>query len=167
MTVRVKDVPGLKGDIRLIPTWAYILAATLIIVIPGVFRAYSGLWSPESDAPFPFVLLVSFLPGTILAFLALMVGYVNRDAGRRGMSRALWTTLVIIIPNAIGFILYFLLRTPIQIACPKCGTVVDPRVNFCPQCRHGFNPTCPQCRSTVRPGDTFCRNCGAQIDQVA
>jgi hypothetical protein len=163
----VKDAPGLKTDISIIPVWAYMLATAVFILTPVAFMMFSGLWRPDSDAPYLFRLLVSFLPGTILAFLALMVGYVNRDAGRRGMSRTLWTILVLLIPNAIGFILYFLLRTPLQVRCPKCGNVVDPRVNFCPRCRYSFHPTCSQCRTAVRPGDTFCANCGAQIEETA
>jgi Double zinc ribbon len=163
----VKEIPGIQNEIRIVPAWAYIVAVAVFFLVPFVFFNFSGVWSPESDAPFLFRVVLTFLPGTILAFLTLMVGYVNRDAGRRGMSRALWTVLVILIPNAIGIILYFLLRAPIQVNCPKCGTVVDPRVNFCPRCRHNFHPMCPQCRSVTRPGDTFCANCGAQIDQVA
>jgi hypothetical protein len=167
MTTKFKDVPGLKGEVRIIPLWAFVVAAAVLVLAPVAFYRFSGLWSPESGAPHLFGVLVTFLPGFMLAFLALMVGYVNRDAGRRGMSRTLWTILVILIPNAIGFILYFVLRTPVQVGCPKCGIVVDRHVNFCPQCRYSFHSTCSQCRSAVRPGDTFCANCGAQIDQVA
>jgi len=157
---------GFKRELNVIPTWAFVVAAVLFICIPVVF--FTFVWRNTVDLPpAPFQVLVSVLPGFILAFLALMIGYVNQDAGRRGMSRTLWTLLVIFIPNAIGFILYFLLRSPIRITCPKCDAVVDPRVNYCPRCRHSFHPTCPQCRSSVKPGDTFCANCGAQIDQVA
>jgi hypothetical protein len=149
-----------------IPKWAVIVAAILFTGIPIIF--YTFVWYPEPNrAPWLFQILVSVLPGTILAFLALMVGYVNKDAGRRGMNRTLWTLIVIFVPNAIGFILYFLMRTPLRAGCPKCSTVVDTRVNFCPKCRYNFHPTCPQCRSSVNPGDTFCANCGVQINQVA
>ncbi|PYS35547.1 MAG: hypothetical protein DMG14_26790 [Acidobacteria bacterium] len=161
----VTDTRIIKSEIMVIPKWARVLAAVVFIAVPICFYAF--VWTKPSDAPVPFRILVSFLPGSILAVLALMVGYVNKDAGRRGMNRTLWTLLVIFIPNAIGFILYFLLRSPIRVECPKCGTVVDPRVNFCPHCRHSFHDTCPQCRSAVRPGDKFCANCGAHVDQVA
>jgi hypothetical protein len=166
MTVR--EMPGpVRKEILAIPVWAFVVAAIVFIAIPFVFFRFSAVWSPDFGAPRLFQIVLTFLPGTILAFLTLMVGYVNKDAGRRGMNRTLWTLIVIIIPNAIGFILYFLLRNPIRVECPKCGTVVDPHVNFCPGCRYSFHPTCPQCRSTVRRGDTFCANCGTQIDQVA
>jgi RNA polymerase subunit RPABC4/transcription elongation factor Spt4 len=99
------------------------------------------------------------VPAFFLSFLTLMMGYVNVDARRRGMNRLLWTLLVIFIPNAIGFILYFLLRSPIRLDCPKCGAIVNPQTNYCPSCRHSFHPTCPECKSSVKPGDTFCANC--------
>src|SRR6185503_6898248 len=104
------------------------LAAVVFICMPVIF--FSFVWRNTFDhPPAPIQVLVSVLPGFIMAFLVLMIGYVNKDAGRRGMSRTLWTLLVIFIPNAIGFILYFLLRSPIRIQCPKCDAVVDPRVN--------------------------------------
>jgi hypothetical protein len=156
---------GLRGEIRIIPGWAFAVAAVVFILVPVLF--FTFVWSDDSGAPRAFGFLVSFLPGTVIAFLTLMIGYVNADAGRRGMSRALWTLLVIIIPNAIGFILYLLLRSPIKIACTQCGSMADPRVNFCPRCGFNFQPTCPHCRATVRPGDVFCTTCGKQLDEVA
>jgi Double zinc ribbon len=159
----VKDTRSIKSEIMVIPGWAYVVAVILFVLVPICFFTLSRVWSPESDAPLAFRILLTFFPGTILAFLALMVGYVNKDAGVRGMNRTLWTLLVIFIPNAIGFILYFLLRNPLRIECPKCGVVVDARVNFCPNCRYSFHPTCPQCRAAVRQGDTFCPTCGCQI----
>src|SRR5262245_47514326 len=102
-------MPGIKQNI---PGWAFVLAACLLVGIPFLF--FWMVWPSESNPPaVPFQILLGFMPGVILAFLALMVGFVNKDAGRRGMSRTLWTLIVILVPNAIGFILYFLLRNPI------------------------------------------------------
>ena len=59
-----------------------------------------------------------------VAFLGayvLLVGYVYGDARRRGMNHVLWTLLAIFIPNAIGIILYFILRDPVPVPCPTCG----------------------------------------------
>src|SRR5215510_6557706 len=128
---------GFKRELSVIPTWAIVLAAIVLICIPVFF--YTVVWQNTLNRPPALMqLAVSVFPGFILAFLVLMIGYVNQDAGRRGMSRTLWTLLVIFIPNAIGIILYFLLRSPIRITCPKCDAVVDPRVNYCPHCRYSF-----------------------------
>jgi hypothetical protein len=153
---------GIKREIAIIPAWAIAGAAVVFILVPALFFGF--VWRGQNEAPRLFTLLViSFFPGTFLAMLVLMVGYVNRDAGRRGMSRTMWTLLVIFVPNAIGFIIYFLLRNPIRTACPKCGTGVELRQNYCPGCGYSFHPSCPQCRSAVRPGDTFCANCGVKL----
>jgi hypothetical protein len=155
-----------RKEMAVIPLWSIIAAAIIFTAIPVFF--YTFVWAGDSgQPPFFMKIFVSFLPGLFLAFLTLMVGYVNVDARRRGMNRVLWTLVVIFVPNAIGFILYFLMRNPIRLDCPKCGTMVDLRTNYCPSCRHSFHPTCPECKSSVKPGDTFCGNCGSQINQVA
>jgi predicted amidophosphoribosyltransferase len=101
----------------------------------------------------------------MLAFLTLLVGYVNRDAKRRGMSAALWTILVIFIPNAIGFILYFLMRQQLRVPCPGCGAALQPSANYCPSCGAHLRPVCPECRRAIEPGDKFCANCGHELRQ--
>jgi RNA polymerase subunit RPABC4/transcription elongation factor Spt4 len=157
---------GIKREIALIPAWAYVVAVCVFLTIPSLF--FGVVWPREETQPAQFVrLLVPILVSIALAFYALMIGYVNRDAGRRGMSRLLWTIIVILVPNALGFILYFLLRNPIRAICPKCGAVVNPSVNYCPSCRYSFHPTCPHCKAAVRSSDEFCANCGAQIEHGA
>ena len=97
------------------------------------------------------------------ALWVLMIFYVNADAKRRQMNRLLWTLLVIFIPNAIGFILYFVLRQPIARPCAKCGTSVRPDFVFCPACGESLAPTCPGCHHGIEPGWTACAFCGARL----
>ena len=157
------DKPSLKSEIRIIRGWAVGLAIIIFSVVTFCFFRF--VWGPEESPPaFPVQVLITLLPATLLAVLALMIGYVNQDAGRRGMSRTLWTIIVICVPNAIGFILYFLLRSPLKNRCPECATIVDVRANYCPRCRHNFHPTCAQCKSPVRPNDAYCPNCGSPIE---
>jgi hypothetical protein len=165
-TVDARHPGVLRKEVSLVPLWAIVLAVVEFVSIPFVFYYYSGLWAEDSGAPRFFQILVTFLPGTIFAFFSLLMGYVNRDAGRRGMSRTLWTLVVLLVPNAIGFILYFLMRSPIVTHCPKCGAAADQRANFCPNCRHSLHPTCPQCSSSVRASDKFCANCGLTLGQA-
>jgi len=88
---------------------------------------------------------------------------VNRDARRRGMNVALWTVLVIFVPYAVGFIIYFLMRQPLRIACPKCGATADPAFNFCPKCKFNLHPACPQCHHPVQVGDIYCPYCAKAL----
>jgi RNA polymerase subunit RPABC4/transcription elongation factor Spt4 len=158
----VKEKSGLKKELAIIPGWAYVVAVIAFVCIASVFAWF--VWPRQENAPpFPLQILVTLLPATFLAFLVLMIGYVNRDAGRRGMSRTLWTLIVMFVPNALGFILYFLLRNPIQTECPKCRTVVNREINYCPSCGYSFHPTCPHCKSPIRPGDAFCGKCGQRL----
>ncbi|HXK61581.1 MAG TPA: zinc ribbon domain-containing protein [Acidobacteriota bacterium] len=152
----------LGREIRVVPRWSIIVALLLFVGTQFVFFRF--LWPSEQNPP-PLALQIAFttLAASALAFLVLMVGYVNRDAGRRGMSRTLWTLLVIFIPNAIGFIIYFLVRNPLRVQCPQCGAVIEPSVNFCPSCRFALRPTCPQCKSAINPGDRFCPKCGREL----
>jgi hypothetical protein len=158
----VLSAVAFKREIAIIPGWLFIVAALIFVGIPVSF--FLWVW-PRQPGPPPllFQILITLVLATVLGFYALMVAYVNLDAARRGMSRTLWTLLVIFIPNAIGFILYFLLRPPVRLNCPNCGALVDPRANYCPHCRHSFHPTCPQCKTTVQPGDVFCTHCGLQL----
>jgi hypothetical protein len=154
-----REKKGLKKELAIIPVWAYVLAPIVFVCIASVFGWF--VWPHAENAPgFPFQIFLSLLPATFLAFLVLMIGYVNRDAGRRGMSRLLWTLVVIFVPNALGFILYFLLRNPIQTECPKCRSVVNREINYCPKCGYSFHPTCAHCKSPIRPDDAFCGKCG-------
>ena len=101
-----------------------------------------------------------------VACLIFLIGYVYRDAKRRGMSAGLWTILVIVLLPVylgIGFILYFLLREPLPYSCPGCGETVSARFNYCPGCKFNLRPACPGCRREVRLEDRFCPHCSMEL----
>lgn len=156
-----REKTTLGQEIRLIPWWAYALALAIFLC----FEIVIGIaWTREHNPPPLFLqYFIRFVPGTVLAILGLLIGYVNLDAKRRGMNRTLWTLLVIFIPNGIGYILYFLLRHPLPITCPQCGTPANPNFNFCPKCKSNLRPTCPGCQHAVNPGDKFCPYCSRDL----
>jgi len=101
-----------------------------------------------------------------LSAIVLLIGYVNRDAKRRGMNSALWTMLVIILLPAstfIGFLIYFLMREPLPYPCPQCGKSVGARFNFCPNCKCNLHPSCPNCKREVVETDKFCPYCAYEL----
>ncbi|MGC2287176.1 MAG: zinc ribbon domain-containing protein [Candidatus Acidiferrum sp.] len=101
-----------------------------------------------------------------MASLVFLIGYVNRDAKRRGMNSALWTLLVIVLLPAwtfIGFLIYFLMREPLPYPCPQCGTAVGARYNFCPNCKCNLHPSCPNCKHEVVETDKFCPYCACDL----
>jgi RNA polymerase subunit RPABC4/transcription elongation factor Spt4 len=106
-------------------------------------------------------------PGLMLAVGVLLIGYVNGDARRRGMRYVMWTLLAMFIPNAVGIILYFILRDPILKPCPQCGHIVRPGFTFCPHCGTSLQPTCPNCGKGVEPGWANCPQCGTKLPGAA
>jgi len=154
--------PQISEEIRLIPLWSVALAIALFAAVQFTVHVYLTQHQ-HNLPPRGFLIFWSLAWGTVLAVYCLMVGYVTRDAKRRGMNLALWTPLVIFMPGAIGLVLYFLLRQPILSACPQCSTSVVPGMNFCPQCRFQLTPTCPQCQRAVRITDVYCGYCGENV----
>lgn len=158
---------ALSDELKIIPAWAIALAGVVFVCMQVVFNFVIPEQKSNANPP-PAALLafLGILAGAVLACYILLVGYVNRDAGRRGMSRVLWTLLVIFIPNALGFIVYFLLRQPLMQPCPQCHTPVQATFNYCPTCNTKLHPHCAQCQRMVRLTDTFCPYCGYKLADI-
>jgi hypothetical protein len=73
--------------------------------------------------------------GVFTAAFFLALGYIYGDAKRRQMPAWAWVIAAFLIPNLIGFILYFLFRRPL------------------------LGP-CSSCRKPIRRGEAFCSHCG-------
>lgn len=157
----------LKAELKFIPAVAWAVAGLVLLLWMAVAVPYLVQFeqAKAGGAKLPLWALQALLTfaGVILAIWVLMVFYVNADASRRQMNRLLWTLVVIFVPNAIGFIVYFLLRQPIAQPCPKCGTGVKPDFVYCPACGHALAPTCPGCHHPVEGGWTRCAFCGAEL----
>lgn len=136
--------------------WAGVVYAALIGFILWIGRVGG---SPFGALEFALV-TVGLMVVTVYA---LVVGYIYADAKRRGMRYVMWTLLAVFIPNAIGIILYFLLRTPIPRPCSACGAPNQPGFAFCPKCGAGLNPVCPACRKGVEREWTSCAWCGQPL----
>jgi RNA polymerase subunit RPABC4/transcription elongation factor Spt4 len=153
------------NELRVIPRAAWVVGFLLYllcaIVLTGVF-----FFAHDPDmAQMPF-LAKTLLPifGPLPLFIpVLLFGYVNGDAKRRGMRHVMWTLLAIFIPNAIGIILYFVLREPLPRPCPRCNTMVKPAFAFCPQCGSEIQKACPSCRRPVEVGWANCAYCGMKV----
>ncbi len=161
MQVRDENQSALAAEIQIVPMWAWIVAGILFVFMQVVFNV---LVAREADAPPLWARpLLGLLMGLLVAAYFLFVGYVNRDAKRRGMSRILWTGVAALIPNALGIILYFVLRQPLRSSCPQCGHATQSGFNFCPQCNYRLGSGCPQCQRAISPGDVYCPYCGTSL----
>lgn len=165
MTTALDTQSTFKSELKIIPPVAWVVAGVFLLFWFAVAAPLIlGTVTPKPGEPPVWVLagLLTFA-GAVLGLWALMVFYVNADAKRRQMSRLLWTLLVIFIPNAIGFIIYFLLRKPIARPCPKCKTPLQPEFLFCPACGQELAAKCPGCNHAVESGWLACAFCGAKL----
>jgi ribosomal protein L34E len=165
MPVKNETSTRFMDEVRIISPWAYAFA-----ILPFLAAAAAVVYATLSgNPPMPLAAMValSIVGGTILGCYILLIGYVNRDAGRRGMSRLAWTLLAIFIPNALGVVLYFVLRKPRIATCPQCGKAVEPGFSFCPRCSYKLSPSCPQCQRAVGGNDLYCPYCAASLRSQA
>jgi RNA polymerase subunit RPABC4/transcription elongation factor Spt4 len=161
MELRNESQTSLSAEVRIVPAWAWVLAGIGFVAIQYGFNV---IIARQPDAPPAWARpLIGLLMGLLIAAYFVFVGYVNRDAKRRGMPRILWTCVAAFIPNALGLIIYFVLRQPLRSACPQCGTFVQSEFYFCPQCNYQLSAGCPHCQRAVSPGDVYCPYCGTSL----
>jgi hypothetical protein len=114
-----------RDGLALVPVGAWIVAGIMFLAPAILIPAYFGI-APES--------IFGVFVGLMFAGSALLAGYIYGDAPRRGMPRVPWTLLAVLAPNAIGFILYFIVRKPVQRPCSQCGLGIASGAAFCPRC---------------------------------
>jgi zinc-ribbon domain len=176
---RKRERSRFRDELRIIPKWLiwtcvvlYIIALIVGISINVHNLSTGGSIFPDDSLRGEPVLSCLALAGmitagafTLTAWL-MMLGYVYRDAKRRGMNAGLWTLLVLILSPAyllIGLIIYLLIREPLPYTCPKCSATVNARFNFCPNCKYNLHPACPQCQHEVADDDKFCPFCATEL----
>ena len=165
MQVKDETQTGLAAEVKIVPVWAWVLAG-IIFVAAQIF--FNVTLARHADAPPAWARpLLGLLTGIVGGCYLLLIGYINRDSKRRGMSPLLWTIMAAFIPNALGIILYFLLRQPVRSVCPQCGNALQAGFNFCPRCSYRLSPSCPQCQRVISVNDVYCPYCGtAQRNQT-
>lgn len=153
-----------REELRVIPGIAWVIAGLFFVFVEVLMwqLAFPG----DSDLRNASILVrvcVSVLGASVLPAYVLLVGYVSRDAARRGMRQALWTLIAIFVPNGIGIILYFVMREPLLGLCPKCATPTKATFAFCHQCGAELSVACPQCRRPVESEWKACAYCGTNL----
>ncbi len=147
---------------RLIPYWSVVAACVGFLLV----EYYFWFVDPAHRTHLPPMGLRIYLNlswGLLASLYFLMVGYVSKDAPRRGMSTRFWVVVCLAMPGGIGAVLYFLLRLPEVSCCPTCGTHVQGDFHFCPQCGFQLTASCGNCFETVRATDQFCTRCGHEL----
>jgi hypothetical protein len=180
---QTREKTRFRDEWKLVPRWLVWLVIGLFLAVQiGLLVANLGFHAMGEHGsgevfPFPGKPLLSSLAiaglvtlgGFFLGSFILLIGYVNKDARRRGMNATLWTILVVVLSSGwalLGFIIYFLLREPLPYDCPQCGAAVGARFNYCPNCKCNLRPTCPQCKREVGELDKFCPYCAYGLTGV-
>jgi hypothetical protein len=127
-----------------VPQWVQMVAVILLAagVVAALGLAVSvGVWDGRANRDGDFgglgVAAVAAIVGAGVLFVSgwiLALGFVYGDAKRRGMPAGLWALMVGLIPNLIGFLLYFALRQPLLETCGSCGGGVGKSQRFCSIC---------------------------------
>lgn len=79
-------------------------------------------------------LVLGLFLSCLIAVWILCLGFVYGDAKRRAMRPVLWLLVVILFPNLLGFLLYFVMRQPMGRACSACGRTIPSFQPFCSWC---------------------------------
>ena len=152
-------------ELKVIPRAVRIIVAFILIALPIAFTLFVMFSHDHGLAHTPavgkFLMIVGV--GIVPAMWVLLIGYVYADAKRRGMRYVMWTLLAIFIPDAIGVILYFILRDPLLKPCPGCAHVLKSGYTFCPYCGTSLLPTCPNCGRGVELVWANCPQCGTNL----
>ena len=152
-----------REELRVIPRAGWVIAVLVYLLMATVMYIFVVAKGEAENWPAWGRLALVLLAPLPLGVLALLIAYVNGDAPRRGMRRALWTLVAIIVPDGIGIILYFLIRDPLLVPCPKCGFKARRRFAFCPRCGTNLAPCCPQCKRAVETDWANCAYCGTAL----
>jgi len=94
---------------------------------------------------------LGLLAGVVIAIWLLCLGYVYADARQRAMPPVLWMLVALLVPNLLGFLLYFAIRRPLTVTCTSCGQASSPDQRFCSWCGHSQFPS-PSGDAPSQPG---------------
>lgn len=152
-----------NDDARMIPVWSIAAASLAFVLVEYYFWLVAPTQHHHPPAPLGLRLYFNLSWGMLAAFYFLLIGYVSKDAPRRGMSTRFWILICFVMPGGIGAVLYFLLRMPEVSRCPACGTHVQSEFHFCPQCNYQLTASCGTCFRSVRATDQYCTRCGHEL----
>jgi len=161
--MRDPETITVNDDERMIPVWSIVVASLAFVLVEYYFWVVAPEQRHHGPPPLGFRIYFNLSWGVIAALYFLMVGYISKDAPRRGMSTRFWMLVCFVMPGGIGAVLYFLLRQPEVSRCPACSTNVQSDFHFCPQCNYRLTANCGNCFRTVRTTDQYCTRCGHEL----
>ncbi len=153
----------LQQELRIIPLGWTVAAGIGIVVVESLWSFVIPHFAQGDLPPRPWFDMLGAVGALLMAATILLTGYIYADAKRRGMNAVLWTVLVFLTPKPIGFIAYFLLRTPMLAPCPQCSAPVGKDFTYCPKCGYAITPSCAGCGHAIRRDYVCCPYCGKTV----
>src|SRR6266403_1324188 len=145
----------LREEIKIVPKWVIwtCVVLWLLAIAIGTLINLSGVngetFPPDLAGHPVFASLalagIITLVAIIITIWLMALGYVYRDARRRGMNGGLWLLLCMLL------------------SWPFCSIMVGARFNFCPNCKCNLHPSCPNCKREVAESDKFCPYCAQDL----
>jgi hypothetical protein len=106
-----------------------------ILAFVAIEIAVHSIFIRSHDTLPPFARYLFILAvGLYISSYVLFGGYVYRDSSRRGMPKAPWMIIVLVIHYGVGFLLFFWLRKPPLQSCIHCGRAIGMEQAFCSFC---------------------------------
>jgi Phospholipase_D-nuclease N-terminal len=109
---------------------AIVAAAVLIGLAMGCYAVANG----EGLHPLFAYAAAALALGMVIGIWLLCLGFVFADARRRGMRAAGWVLVAMLMPNLLGFLLYFVMRRPLAVPCESCNHAIPLDQPFCSWC---------------------------------
>ena len=122
---------------KILPRSAMAISALAILISVVYFASSQGRFVLGSKGflnTMPEALWFGLTFGVFTAAFFLALGYIYGDAKRRQMPAWAWVIAAFLIPNLIGFILYFVFRRPLLGPCSSCGKPIRGGEAFCSHC---------------------------------
>ena len=82
MPVKNEKSMSFMDELRIISRWAYFIALLVFLSLPTLLAILTRF--DKTNPPIAVVAPAGIFAGTLMACYVLLIGYVNRDAGRRG-----------------------------------------------------------------------------------
>ncbi len=126
---------------KAVQVWAVAIVsvAVLIGLAVGCYAVANG----EGLRPMFAYASAALATGMVIAIWLLCLGFVYADAGRRGMRAAGWMLVAMLMPNLLGFLLYFVMRRPLAAPCVSCSREIPVDQPFCSWCGSSRAPLPP------------------------
>ncbi len=143
-----------------------VVIVTMLMFGAAALIVFSSDLLESADDQMAFVILLLALLMTY--GISIIIGVVvYKDAGKIGMNQWMWVTITVFVPNAIGIIIYLVVRSSEKkkMRCHSCGSLVQSDFAKCPHCGIDLKMLCPGCSKPVDSLWNVCPYCSQALQK--